>query len=147
MPDLNEHEFASPLRSKIFAGAIILVFLGFTIRFIQLQIVEGPTLAGQASDQGLKRIERIPVRGGLYDRKGRVIAANVPSYSVYITPQDFLPFRAQSLPLLASILGVDTNYLALRLNQSSLYTHFQPVKVWRDADARVIAGILKMLTR
>jgi penicillin-binding protein 2 len=141
MADLNEHEFASPLRSRIFAGTIILVFLGFLARFVQLQIVEGPELRGAAIEQGLKKIEQIPVRGTLYDRKGRVIAASIPSFSVAITRQVFDPYRKQTLPVLCHILGVDSNFILDKLNQGGFYTRFQPIKVWRDADARIIAQI------
>lgn len=141
MPALSEHEFASPLRSKIVAGLIFTVFLGFLIRFVQLQIIEGAALSEAAVEQGLKKIERIPVRGTLYDRRGRVVAASVPSYSVAVTPQDFNPYRKQTLPILAKILGVDTNFILQKLNQSGFYTRFQPVKIWRDADARIIAQV------
>src|SRR5579883_10961 len=141
MADLNEHEFASPLRSKILAGGIIFVFLGFLVRFVQLQIVEGPTLSGAAIEQGLKRIEQIPVRGTLYDRRGRVLAASVKSFSVAVTRQDFDPYRKQTLPLLAQLLGVDTSFIIDKISQGGFYTRFQPIKVWRDADARIIAEI------
>ena len=141
MPDLNEHEFASPLRSSILAGAVILVFVGFIVRFVQLQIVEGPALSGAAIEQGLKRIDRIPVRGTLFDRRGRVVAASVPSFSVTITRQDFDPYRRTTLPILAKILGVDTSFIIDRINTGGFYTRFQPIKIWRDADTRVIAQV------
>ena len=141
MPELGEHEFASPLRSRIFAGIIIAVFVGFVVRFVQLQIVEGEALSVAAVDQGLKKIERIPVRGALYDRNGRVIAASIPSYGVTIIPEDFLPYRSSSLPVLARILGVDTNSIMLKVKQSGFYKRFQPIKIWRDADARIIAAV------
>jgi penicillin-binding protein 2 len=141
MADLNEHEFASPLRSKIFAGAIIVVFLGFVVRFVQLQIVEGPALRGAAIEQGLKKIERVPVRGTLYDRRGRVVAASVPSFSVAVTRQDFDPYRKQTLPLLARILGMDTTSILQKINQGGFYTRFQPIKIFRDATPQIIAEI------
>src|SRR5581483_2429146 len=141
MPELNEHEFASPLRSKVLAGAIVFVFLGFLVRFVQLQIIEGPTLRGAAIEQGLKKIEQIPVRGTLFDRRGRVVAASVPSFSIAITRQDFDPYRRQTLPILAQILGVDTNYIIEKISQGGFYTRFQPIKVWRDADAQIIAEV------
>ncbi|HET6402946.1 MAG TPA: penicillin-binding protein 2 [Candidatus Kapabacteria bacterium] len=141
MADLKEHEFASPLRSKILAGAIVLVFLGFLIRFVQLQIIEGPALSGQAIEQGLKRVEQIPVRGTIYDRRGRVVAASVPSFSIAITRQDFEPYRKETLPLIAQILGVDTNYILGKINQGGFYTQFQPIKIWSDADAQIIAQV------
>lgn len=136
-----DHEFASPLRRRILAVIIALAFIGFIARFVQLQVLEGVELRGAASAQGIKRIERIPVRGAIYDRKGRVVVASVPSYTVTITPQDFEPYRSETLPLLAKILGADTSYIITKLRQSAFYNKFQPVKVWSDADARIIAAI------
>lgn len=142
MNELSEHEFASPLRGKIFTGIIIAVFLAFIGRFVQLQVIEGDALSGAAQEQGLKRIERTPVRGTLYDRYGRVIAASVPSYTVAVTRQDFDPYRFRTLPMLAHILGVDTSFILSRLQkEGGFYTRFQPVKVWRDASPRIIAAI------
>lgn len=142
MNELSEHEFASPLRGKIITGVIIAVFLAFVGRFFHLQVVEGEALSGAAQEQGLKRIERTPVRGTIYDRYGRVIAASVPSYTVAITRQDFDPYKKETLPLLAKVLGVDSSFIVSRLQkESGFYTRFQPVKIWRDASPRIIAAI------
>jgi penicillin-binding protein 2 len=142
MNELSEHEFASPLRGKIFTGIVIAVFLAFVGRFVQLQVIEGETLSGAAIEQGLKRIERTPVRGTIYDRYGRVIAASVPSYTVAITRQDFDPYRHETMPLLSKILGVDSAFINMRLQkEGGFYTRFQPVKIWRDASPRIIAAV------
>ncbi|MEO6938667.1 MAG: penicillin-binding protein 2 [Candidatus Kapaibacterium sp.] len=141
MPEIFEHEFASPLRVRIFSAIIAVVFVGFLVRFVELQIVQGDALRDAAVDQGLKKIERIPVRGAIYDRHGRVIAASVPSYSVALTPQDFIPYKKTSLPVLAKILGVDTSTILDKIRAAGFYTRFQPIKIWRDADPRIIAAI------
>jgi penicillin-binding protein 2 len=60
---------------------------------------------------------------------------------VTIIPEDFLPYRSSSLPVLARILGVDTNSIMLKVKQSGFYKRFQPIKIWRDADARIIAAV------
>lgn len=137
----SDHEFASPIRRRIVAVIIALVFAGFIARFVQLQILEGAELRGAASAQGIKRIERIPVRGAIYDRYGAVIAASIPAYAVIITPQDFNPYRKTTLPLLAKLLNVDTSYIINKLNQAGVYNRFQPVKVMNDIDQRLIAAI------
>jgi penicillin-binding protein 2 len=138
---LSDHEFASPVRRRILAAVIALVFLGFGFRFVQLQLLEGSALGGAANAQGIKRIERIPVRGAIYDRKARVVAASIPSYTIILTPQDFLPYRQTALPLLAKLLGTDTNYIVLKVHQNAGYAKFQPIKIWSDADAELIARI------
>jgi penicillin-binding protein 2 len=141
MFNFSDHEFASPVRRRTIAILIGVVFAGFIFRFVQLQLWEGSELRGAASAQGIKRIERTPVRGAIYDRQGRIVAASIPSYTVIITPQDFNPFRKSALPYLAKIIGVDTNYIVNKLNQAGSYTRFQPVKILNDADAKVIAAV------
>src|SRR5436309_836463 len=141
MLNFSDHEFASPVRRRTIAILIAVVMVGFVARFVQLQLWEGSELRGAASSQDIKRIERIPVRGALYDRKGRVVAASIPAYAVTITPQDFYPFAKTTLPLLAKIIGTDTAYIINKINQSGSYTRFQPVKILNDADPKIIAQI------
>ena len=63
MLNFSDHEFASPVRRRTIAILIGLIFAGFIFRFGQLQLWEGSELRGAASAQGIKRIERIPIRG------------------------------------------------------------------------------------
>jgi penicillin-binding protein 2 len=138
---LTDREFASPVRRRLFIVLIALVFIGFIIRFVQLQLLQGSELGGAANAQGIKKIIRIPVRGAIYDRNGKIIAASIPSYTVSLTPQDFLPYKEEALPLLAKILDVDTSYILNKIQLNAGYASFQPIKLWSDADTKLIAAL------
>jgi penicillin-binding protein 2 len=67
--------------------AIILVIFGFfTLRLFSLQIVKGPEYQARA-ESNRKLTMNIPTqRGIIYDRNGTVLARNVASYNITITP-------------------------------------------------------------
>jgi penicillin-binding protein 2 len=62
------------------------VFVFFAIRLFDLQIVNGADYKAQAEENRLKEISVQTTRGTIYDRNGYVLAQNVPSYDVVITP-------------------------------------------------------------
>lgn len=77
-------------RLFLFYGLIILVFSYYTLRLFTLQIVEGQAYTNQAEDNRTTEISVPTQRGNIYDRNGYVLARNIPSYNVTITPA-FLP--------------------------------------------------------
>jgi penicillin-binding protein 2 len=80
--------------TKLFAARIILsiivsvLLLGAVVaRLVQLQVVEHEIFA--AKSQGNRvRIEAIPpIRGLIFDRRGRVLAENLPTYQLELIPE------------------------------------------------------------
>jgi len=124
MFSLSDHEFASPIRRRLFAVFVALVFIGFVVRFVQIQLLEGAELGGAANMQGIKRIERVPTRGAIYDRYGKVVAASIPSYMITLTPQDFLPYKKTALPLLAKLLKVGRTNFINKIEDKRAYAIF-----------------------
>ncbi len=66
------------------------VFLFFTFRLFSLQIIDGETFVAQADENRIKDVSEATQRGIITDRNGFVLARNVPSYNVTITPA-YLP--------------------------------------------------------
>lgn len=66
------------------------VFLFFTIRLFSLQIIDGQSFVARADDNRIKDVSEATQRGIITDRNGYVLARNVPSYNVTITPA-YLP--------------------------------------------------------
>lgn len=73
-------------RIKVIYVLIALVFGYYALRLFNLQIIEGNTYLLQADDNRTKEISIQTERGVIYDRNGIVLARNVPSYNVTITP-------------------------------------------------------------
>ncbi|MFH2102621.1 MAG: penicillin-binding transpeptidase domain-containing protein [Chloroflexota bacterium] len=68
-------------------GLIGVVFIG---RLLNLQILQGTDWVAQAEDNRTDVISVPPPRGIIYDRNGIVLARNIASYNIIITPA-FLP--------------------------------------------------------
>ncbi len=77
-------------RLYAFLGAIGLAFLIFITRLIYLQVLEHDNWLRQANENRTETISLAPQRGVIYDRNGIVLAQNVASYNIIITPA-FLP--------------------------------------------------------
>jgi penicillin-binding protein 2 len=65
---------------------LVLVFLIYTGRLFLLQIVQTEQWLSQADDNRTDTINVPAPRGIIYDRNGAVLARNIPSYNVVITP-------------------------------------------------------------
>jgi penicillin-binding protein 2 len=125
-----DRSFGSTTRKRAFLGIAALVFATFTFRLTQLQLVEGSEYRSKSESQGIKQIVREPIRGAIYDRYGHVIVANIPSYTVLVTPNKMTP---ESKTLLAKILATDTNTINDKIKQYKT-NDFSPVRIWRDVD-------------
>jgi penicillin-binding protein 2 len=108
----------------------LLTACGF--RLAQLQLIQGQ-YQRQLAEQNRIRLFPIPSdRGNILDRKGRLLAANRLSRSVYLSP------RAQSVvqwkrtaAQLSSILQVPTDEILKKLEQVG-YHSAMPVRISRD---------------
>ncbi|HBA65061.1 MAG TPA: penicillin-binding protein 2, partial [Methylococcaceae bacterium] len=80
--------------NRIFTGRaivamifIILLSIGLIVRLVYLQIVGHEHYATLAKNNHIKISPLPPTRGIIFDRKGRVLADNVPTYSLELIPE------------------------------------------------------------
>ena len=66
---------------------IILIMIGLVVRLVYLQIVGHEHYATMSKDNRIKIAPLPPTRGIIYDRFGRMLAQNVPTYSLELTPE------------------------------------------------------------
>ncbi len=87
---LKEHhpEQSIFISRAILASVISIVLLGLVIaRLVQLQVFDHELFA-EKSQGNRVRIEAVPpIRGLVFDRKGRVIAENLPAYQLELIPE------------------------------------------------------------
>ena len=94
-------------RFLVFGLIIVIGVSGLTARLFYLQVVEGGRLA-TLSTRNRTVNEAIPApRGVIYDRKGRALVSNVPTFVVKIRPSD-LPVdrRPEVVERLAALLRI-----------------------------------------
>ncbi len=73
-----------------FRGIVILVFLIFAFQMWRLQIVEGEHYRTLADRNRFRLVPTEAARGVIYDRHGRILVQNIPSFAVTIIPA-YLP--------------------------------------------------------
>ena len=80
--------------NRIFLNRIVVIFIlvsvlmiGLVVRLVYLQIAGHDHYATLATNNSIKFAAIPPTRGIIYDRKGRILAENVPAYSIEIIPE------------------------------------------------------------
>lgn len=121
-----------PLRFVAFGLVTVLVFSLLTVRLGYLQISNGHTYAARAEANRTATVSLPAPRGLIYDRKGRLLVANVASYSVKIKPAD-LPFdqRENVARQLGSLVGMQPSDILATLDRAT-GSRFDPVRVAQD---------------
>ncbi|MDT4330247.1 penicillin-binding protein 2 [Methylomonas sp. MED-D] len=66
---------------------IIALMIGLVVRLVYLQVVGHEHYAMLSKDNRIKIAPLPPTRGVIYDRKGRMLAENVPTYSLELIPE------------------------------------------------------------
>ena len=131
-------EFASENRYKATKVIILLLTLLLFGRLAQLQIINYQLYLARANSQTIKQLSVTPVRGLMYDRTGKIIVHNIPSFSVTLIPFEF---RKETMPLLESILPIDSNEIYEIIKKFEKYSPHTSIKILREADKNVIASI------
>src|ERR1051326_6157249 len=133
---MEKHEFPSRKRFFYLAiGALFAIYLG---RLIQLQILYQDVYGKKSEENSIRPIAREPIRGYIFDRKGKLVVDNRPSYTVTVTPAEF---RESALPYLAQVLQLEPDFIKERIRKGKTYNRFAPAKIKRDVDFRTLSAI------
>lgn len=103
------------------------VLLGLVIaRLIQLQVVEHEQLSARSQGNRI-RIEALPpTRGLVFDRKGRILAENVPTYQLELIPEQVTDID-DTLARLAELGLIDAQDISRFIDVSRQGPRFKPV--------------------
>lgn len=85
MPENSQQQF-EPWRMRLVIGGLVLVLLIYIWRVFMLSVVQGQDYLEIAEENRISTITLFADRGIIYDRNGYVLARNVASYNVVITP-------------------------------------------------------------
>jgi penicillin-binding protein 2 len=124
-------------RFGVFALIVVLAVGVLTTRLFSLQVAGSGPQAGRAADGRLSLQPIRSPRGLIYDRAGRVLAFNVPSYVVRVRPAELpLSDRPAVVARLSTLLGVSERDIieALDRNAGLLY---EPARIATDVPLEV----------
>ena len=109
---MNSSPFVTPWRTGILYGMMAVSIIAFSGQLLRLQVLEYEELSALAVENRQARINAPAQRGVIYDRNGIILAHNIPSYDVVITPAE-LPeddLRLQEIyQRIATITGAPIN--------------------------------------
>ncbi len=147
-PDLQPQPLEN-WRLVVTAAAMVLVILVFVARLFALQIVQHQKWLAAANQNRVEKLNIPAPRGAIYDRRGIVLARNVASYNVVITPA-YLPddpgkvdeifhelSRLTGVPVSRGVVDKEHPYVACRstqgirqiVNFGETFAPYRPVKI------------------
>jgi penicillin-binding protein 2 len=85
--------------------AVLVAFFGLGAKLVQLQIVEADAHRAQARRNITGEIRLATTRGVIRDANGKVLAANRPSYNVYVVPEAI--DLKTTWPMVAQLMALD----------------------------------------
>ena len=74
-------------RTKILAAALAIWAFAVCLRLLELQIFESARLRADVAKQNQSTISIPAERGAIFDRNGDILAQNVPSLTIYYSPE------------------------------------------------------------
>ncbi len=129
-----------PSRRLVSLGLIIGVLLGIlVVRLWQIQVLQGAAFLRQSEENRVRDYTLAAPRGIIYDRKGRPLVTNRPSFTVAVLPLE-LQDPDIVVPRLAAILGVTPEEITARI-AGNRPRPFEPVRIKRDVGSSVVAMV------
>ncbi|NOS86116.1 MAG: penicillin-binding protein 2 [Ignavibacteria bacterium] len=119
----------------IFSLVIVMIIAG---RLVQLQLINPEKFDKDAERNSVKTIITTPARGLIFDRNGKLLVDNKPSYSVTIVKKEF---DTNNIQVICSLLGMEESYLRSELKKIEGTNRFIPTRIQRDVDFRIISFI------
>jgi len=93
-----------------FAG-VVFALGGLALWYFRLQVWQHSEYVTRSEENRIKLRPVVPARGLIYDRKGRILADNVPAYRLDVTPSEAGDSK-QWLPELAKIVALSPEDIA-----------------------------------
>lgn len=130
-------------RERIAVALIFGVFFLLAGGLIKLQIFEHAKMLDLAERNRIRVVPIEAKRGVVYDREGRVIIGNRPSYTVSVVPAEEV--KGKTLLNLSSVVAMDTTAIRRRMRRNQA-SPFQPSPVYRDIPFEVVAVLEEQST-
>lgn len=121
-------------------GILVALLMGIlVVRLWQIQVLQGAHYLQLSEDNRVREYSLTAPRGVIYDRKGRPLVTNRPSFTVAILP---LEMRAPDriLPRLSALLGMPVTEIQARI-AAGQQRPFEPVRIRRDTSQAVVTRI------
>ena len=122
---------------------VFLVFVAFLVLFARLfylQIIEGPELR-RLSENNCIRLQNIePSRGLIFDRNGKLLVDNRPSFDLSIILKDAKPVE-HTIERLSQYINVPATELMSKISRNNGISSYIPITLKQDIGRNALAAI------
>jgi len=127
-------------RLKIVTLFVMAVFSILTLRLWSLQVLNGPNYRVQSENNRIHLQDIPPVRGMIFDRRGKLLVDNRPSYDLYITPEEARNVK-EVMGRLLSLIDVNPEQIDNTLNSNAKMPPFKPFLIKENMSRDELAVI------
>ncbi|WP_319588073.1 penicillin-binding protein 2 [uncultured Desulfobulbus sp.] len=141
LPQRDESELSGFKKKALYSFVIIIVFFALAItRLWFLQVQQGDYYNLLADSNRVRSIEIAAPRGNIYDRKGREIVTNRPSFNV-VWIRENNKINDEWLKRLTRLLKLDATTLLEKIRKMAGGPGHIPVRLAEDIDWETVARI------
>ncbi len=132
--------FTPPTRRFVAINLVIAVLTAvLAVRLWQVQVLQGGYYLRLSEENRIREYTVPAPRGIIYDRRGRPLVTNRPSFTVAVLPLE-LREPIVVLPRLAALLGISLQEIQAKIDGNRIRP-FEPVRIKRDIGTQLVARI------
>lgn len=133
---MRDNRLSLEARKFISFSLIGIAFFVLLVGLIKLQVFDHARLQRQSENNRIRVVPVVSRRGIVYDREGRIIIDNRPSYTVSFVSAEAIP--GISVPRLSELVNLDSAVVAERIRLNTI-SRYQPAPVKRDVPFSTVA--------
>jgi penicillin-binding protein 2 len=124
------------MRKGLLPAIIIISAVIILARIFYLQVVD-ENLKLQAENNAIKKVFDFPERGYIYDRNGKLLVANQPSYDIMVVPREIKNIDTLGF---CNLLGITKEYFIKQIEKAKVYSPRLPSVFLSQLNKREYAG-------
>ena len=136
---MNGVSYSRERRALLLYAAFGLFFLVLVVRLLLIQTAEHEKYYKMSEDNRIRLVPEVAFRGDIYDRYGRVIVENRPSYTISAIPNEIDNIDSISSKL-ADLVPLGKNEIAEKI-RSKKFLRYQPIKIARSVSFETVCII------
>ncbi|UCG38000.1 MAG: penicillin-binding protein 2 [bacterium] len=118
---------------------LALVFLGLTLHFWRLQILQHSRYQKLADNNRIRLLDMPATRGIITDRNGVILADSTPDFSLAVVKEDMIAQPVDEIEALARLLGLEPEQFKERYLEGGTGIPYRPVRVFDHLGPREVA--------
>ena len=110
------------MRKAVLPAVIIITSIILIVRIFYLQVID-ENLKLQSENNAIKKVFEFPERGYIYDRNGKLLVANQPSYDIMVVPREIKDIDTTEF---CSLLHITKDYFVKKIKKARVYSPMLP---------------------